>query len=325
MDNNTPMPWHENQWQQINSYKDKLPHALLLTGIAGLGKRQFSHKLAQQILCRDRLNHANACSSCRLIESSTNPDLLIKATAEGKQIVIEDIHEVRNFLQTTSHLGVGKVVVINDADKMNSSSANALLKILEEPPAGKYLILTSSSRSMILPTILSRCIKVNFPVPSLGEIQQWLQQQLAAGAANNDASNNLHPDDLLLAISGFSPIAILDLLQSGKAKLLRQLNQDLDKNGTAKVALYKDLELIEILDLLLWRAEKQISSIDIAAAVGEVTSSATSTNNSTKLNSLFALRSLLLEKRSMLLRKLNLNRELLLEECLLSVARVPAS
>lgn len=316
---NSPMPWHEQQWQQVDSYKDKLPHALLLTGIAGLGKRQFSHKLAQQVLCRDNLRHTDTnCVSCRLIESGTNPDLLIIDPAVGKQILIEEIHEVRNFLQMTSHLGKNKVVVINAADQMNPSSANALLKILEEPPAGKHLILTSSVRSMLLPTILSRCIKINFAVPELDAIQQWLKQELAS---QGNTPADLQVDDLLLAVSGFSPVAILDMLQSGKADLLHKFNQELDNpNGlhSAKLSAYKDLELMEILDLLLWRTEKQISHFAADDSQDEMQDESKPAN----LSALFALRSLLLDRRSMLLRKLNLNRELLLEECLLSISNV---
>ncbi len=308
----TTISWHAEQWRQIDSYKGNPPHALLLMGSAGLGKQQFAYKLAQKILCPSSLQHLDvedgtSCSSCRLIESSTNPDLLIVAadTAATKQILIEEIHEVRSFLQTTSHLGNGKLVIINNADKMNNSSANALLKVLEEPPSGKYLLLTSSSASTLLPTILSRCVKVQFLPPPMPSIKEWL-------AANySDADHKLLEDDLLFAINGFSPLAILAMLQNGKAQLLHQLNQDLDHPlsfTSAKLAAYKELDLVEILDLILWRTEKQIMRVFYDTPQGET-------------KPLFSLRSLLLARRSMLLRKLNLNRDLLLEECLLLMPR----
>ncbi len=324
----TSFPWHADQWRQIESYKDKLPHALLLTGTTGLGKSAFANKLAQRTLCPDGLNHqSRSCSSCRLIESGTNPDLLIvDSSSASKQILIEDIHEVRSFLQMTSHLGKGKVVVIHDADKMNSSAANALLKVLEEPPVGKYLILTSSATSMILPTILSRCVKIKFTPPSLPSIEQWFKQELSQlntknpnkdgkdlKDSNSGALDKLLQDDLLLSINNSSPLSILNMLQNGKAELLHRLNDDLNDQtnfNSTKFPAYKDLDLMEIMDLLLWRTEKQILSKFNQKQVDET-------------KPLFALRSLLLARRSMLMRKLNINRELLLEECLLAIPQIP--
>lgn len=320
---NLSMPWHTEQWRQISAYHSNPPHALLLMGTSGLGKSKFAHKLAQMILCPDGLNHTEQpCSSCRLIESDTNPDLLVVSSSSSNQILIENIHEVRDFLQMTSHLGKGKVVVISDADKMNSASANALLKVLEEPPAGKYLILTSSTRSGLLPTILSRCVKIKFLPPPLASIEKWLRQELQKKQElKNPATNDvdlvaeLLQDKLLLELNGFSPLTILSMLQNGKAQLLRRLNNELDNspNFTAsKFTAYKELELIEILDLLVWRTDKQITEHF-------------NQSSHTDAKALFALRSLLLSRRSMLLRKLNLNRELLLEEFSLAMPHISTS
>ena len=292
--------WHNKQWQEIYAYKE-IPHSLLFSGVAGLGKNEFALELGRKVLCRDSIKSDNLtcskdspCSSCRLLTSETNPDILILDPPPAKQIVVEDISSLRDFLLTSSHLGGAKVVIIPNIERMNLSAANASLKLLEEPPPNKYLLFTTSSKSLLLPTILSRCVKIQFVSPPPSEINEWLMEE------HKDLWDKVQDKDLLLSINHYAPLAIAKMLVSGKAELLSHLNSSLSGNEELNLNHYKDLDMMEILDLLIWRTEKWIKR--------------TSTGEERKVVPLFYARSWLLERREMLLRKINLSRELLLRE-----------
>lgn len=318
--------WHKAQWQQIDAYQDKMPHAFLLGGVAGLGKADFAIEMQRQILCRNSTptdkqvcSATQPCTSCRLIHSNTNPDVFLLDPPEGKQIVIEDIDGLRNFLFTSSHLGGAKVAVMLNATRMNLSATNALLKVLEEPPSGKYLILTTPVKNLLLPTILSRCIKVQFSAPPIVTTQQFLADQ---GTADYKEIIN---EELLFAINNFAPYAITAMLTSGKGELISKLNQELeatlstgkDPKDAIRMKDYQGLDILDIIDLLLWRTEQQTKSLVKLHPKNLSNQNNTSATQqmSQQFSYLFGLRSLLLNQRAMLLRKINPNRELLVQEC----------
>ncbi len=128
---------------------NKLHHAILLHGKKGIGKATFAKFFALEILEQNNANH---------------PDLLYIEKEEAKRdIVVDQIRKISNFVNQTSSISRNKFIIINAADDLNRNAANALLKMLEEPRANNFLILISHSPSKLLPTIKSRCqlIKVN--------------------------------------------------------------------------------------------------------------------------------------------------------------------
>ena len=144
-----------------------LHHAILITGIPGVGKKTLARALARSLLCENPASGdaCGECPACRKLERSVHPDVY-ELLPEGKFIKIEQVREIKKKLLFHPVLGEHRVFLIFEAQHMNRDAANALLKSLEEPPPGNYLILTSPDDRALLPTIVSRCQRIDLsPLP----------------------------------------------------------------------------------------------------------------------------------------------------------------
>jgi DNA polymerase-3 subunit delta' len=178
-----PFPWQQPQWQHLYRLHqaDRLPHALLFTGQAGLGKYLFALHFAKTLHCTPALQTGKACQHCRdclLVEAHTHPDLTcIVPEKTGKGIKIEQVRQfIEQSNQTTS--SPYKIIIIHPADSLLVAASNALLKNLEEPTSRTLFILITDKPGHLLPTIRSRCqlIRFNSPPTALGK--QWLREQI---------------------------------------------------------------------------------------------------------------------------------------------------
>jgi DNA polymerase III subunit delta' len=210
-------------------------HALLVQGAAGVGVLPFMLALAQAWLCETA--HATAarpcghCSSCRLATSRLHPDLLVLLPetlrlSEGwplsgdkpdegdgesgkarrkpsRQLRIDEVRGAIDWVQRTSARGHGKVVVLHPADAMNHAAASALLKTLEEPPAGTRILLSAADPEHLLPTVRSRCQHLRLPMPARDTALDWL------------AGHGVAEPDVLLAAVGGWPLAARALAEAG--------------------------------------------------------------------------------------------------------------
>lgn len=179
----------------------RIPGGLLFYGKEGSGKTKTAFEFAKGILCRENLPWGcGKCPSCKHVEEleeaffkgevedfkvykdkegkkqfvylmGEHPDLIV-VIPSGNYIKIDQVREVKNFAYVRPALSKRKVVIIDDAHTMTSQAANALLKVLEEPPADTTFILTTNRRSAILPTILSRTFQVEFKGFSLKEVME---------------------------------------------------------------------------------------------------------------------------------------------------------
>ncbi|NLR75359.1 DNA polymerase III subunit delta' [Leeia aquatica] len=187
-----PLPWHADAWQQLHLRRQRLPHALLMTGYAGIGKQQFAQALAASLLCEQVQTNGHACghcTACNWLAQGTHPDfrrigLAVEAAEEGEAnkrsgqwISIGQIRDLAEFVQLSSHRQGLRVVLLEAADRLNSYAANALLKTLEEPPERVMFLLVSDQLHRVLPTIRSRCQQVLLPMPEAQQARQWLQTQ----------------------------------------------------------------------------------------------------------------------------------------------------
>ena len=190
-------PWQKLPWAQLQSNHSRLPHALLLHGASGIGKYDFAKHLSQSLLCRqpDEYGHAcDLCSSCIWFKDEGHPDFRLltpeqdseteqedvasKKTKKKTQISVAQIRELSDFLGLSSHHSEGvRIILIHPAESLNIASANALLKMLEEPAAGVLFILVAHQLHRLLPTILSRCQKINLPAPTALQAQEWLNEK----------------------------------------------------------------------------------------------------------------------------------------------------
>lgn len=168
--------------------KGTIPHALLFTGIEGVGKRTVARIFAMACNCMDKgsgKKHSQnipdtsfevgpcfQCASCRKISSGNHPDIIV-IKPSGSYIRIDQIRSLRHTLSMKPYEAKQRVVIISEAHAMNPEAANALLKVLEEPPERTLLILTASA-SELLPTIVSRCQQIRFNPISREGMERFL-------------------------------------------------------------------------------------------------------------------------------------------------------
>lgn len=157
--------------------QDLLPHAFLFTGMEGVGKKLTALTLAKVVNCENGASGdcCDHCLSCRKAASGNHPDINI-IEREGPFIKIQQIRALKARLRFSPLEGRYRVTVINNAQNLKVEAANALLKVLEEPPADNLIILTAIETTALLPTIVSRCLHLPFQPLVAVEISAHLCQ-----------------------------------------------------------------------------------------------------------------------------------------------------
>jgi DNA polymerase III subunit delta' len=143
---------------------NRMHHAYLFTGPAGVGKRTTALAVAMALHCAERNgDFCGHCAECARIQARNHPDVReIEPMTGKKEISIQQIREMEKELHYRSFSGGRKIAIIDPATLLNHASQNALLKTLEEPPRDSLLILISPSAGALLPTLRSRCLRLNF-------------------------------------------------------------------------------------------------------------------------------------------------------------------
>ncbi len=214
-----PLPWQSGLWQGLieRHRKRRMPHALLLHGPAGCGKRHLVEALGRALFCLEPLDDGTACghcSSCRLTSVGNHSEwlrigLLERQSGEesrqSRQITVDQIREFNQQLGLTTRSNSYRLAVIDPAEKMNVSAANALLKTLEEPGAGNLLLLVCERPGHLPATIRSRCQQLACPPPSPAESLAWLDR----------VGIDRHSAEQLLALTGGAPLAAAMLAENG--------------------------------------------------------------------------------------------------------------
>ena len=159
----------------LKRYKsNNLPNSILIHGLSGIGKRTFLNKLVKNIL-NIEFKDSNVDHHLNLFKNNTHPNIkIIEKEIDSKtgkiktNITIDQIRRLKTFLNSTSIMqNSSKIVIVDSADYLNISSANSMLKILEEPKENTYIFLISNQISLLLPTIRSRCLKIKFNTHNL--------------------------------------------------------------------------------------------------------------------------------------------------------------
>jgi len=253
--------WNQPILDSLAARSARLPHALLVYGPRGIGKLALAERISQTILCESSgKKPCGSCDGCRWFLGGNHPDFrrvepeaLAKlppadpddeapAAKRSKQpsieIKIDQVRELADFLYVRSHRGAMRVALVHPAEDMNESASNALLKGLEEPPAGAMFILVSHRPAQLLPTIRSRCVALPVPIPPRDAALKWL-----SGQGIKDAER-------WLAYAGGAPLRALDYAAEGESlsRLLKapgpvEVREDLERLAEAlqKIALDRAL------------------------------------------------------------------------------------
>ena len=253
---NSIYPWQGEAWAQLQLLRQRMPHAILFHGAAGTGKADFIEAFAQALLCENVKpeGHAcGACASCGWFSQHNHPDYrrvrpealedeppegeegtdadtgkkAKSAKAPSKEIKIEQIRALSDFMNISTHRQGLRVVVLYPAEALNTPASNALLKTLEEPPPGTVFLLSSNSLDRLLPIILSRCRKFALPMPDSAQALAWLKEQGLADAEG------------WLLEQGGAPLAALAQSETGNRDELETLLQFLampNVDGALKTA-----------------------------------------------------------------------------------------
>ena len=261
-------PWLEPPWHRWRAMQRRQPHALLIHGPAGIGKRSLAEHIAQGLLCERSAEEGHpcgACNACRWFDDGNHPDFrllvpealqtTVESEIEGvdretgaksgkapsREIRIDQIRAMDAFFNVGTHRGGHRVVLLYPADALNAASANALLKTLEEPPAGCVFLVVTSCIDEVLPTIRSRCAKLFVGRPEGAAAAAWL------------ADHGVVDPEAALADAGGAPLPALDAvvdparpfrsslieaLASGRPIDPIALAEKCEKGGAANIALW---------------------------------------------------------------------------------------
>ncbi|TMP29034.1 DNA polymerase III subunit delta' [Pseudoalteromonas rubra] len=238
-------PWLEPVLSQLQtSYQQqRFHHAQLLYGMVGVGKLELAQSLAAALLCKQAgtsLYACGQCKSCLLLEADNHPDKLL-ITAETQSISVDAIRGLNEFIFHSAQQGGNKVVVIDGIEKLTESAANALLKTLEEPAKGRYLLLLCNDSARVAATVLSRCNKLNVGVFDGNAVESWLAQQGIHTSQFPWISNFMSQPLLLQKWSQMQQLNDIDYLWQSA----QRLGEGVDSDALTK-ALQADTSLIQV-------------------------------------------------------------------------------
>lgn len=207
------LPWLEPCKKDLARRLDagRLGHAPLIQGPAGTGKLALARWLVARILCLDPGDPepCRQCRACELLDKGVHPDLFQVDIPEDKQVIPVDlIRELIERMQLTPSVSAHRVGLIVAADAMNANAANALLKTLEEPAPGAWIVLRSDQPARLPATVRSRCQKLVVRPPQQSVAANWLEQACPDSPASHRQA--------ALALSGMAPLTARDMLAEGE-------------------------------------------------------------------------------------------------------------
>ncbi|MBN2643910.1 MAG: DNA polymerase III subunit delta' [Desulfuromonadaceae bacterium] len=294
----------------------RLAHAYLFSGTEGIGKRLMAMALVRMIFCQQQTG-CGSCVACRRIDSNNHPDLLF-LEPDGNQIKIDQVRAIQKELTFRPLEAAYRIILVDQAEKMNVAAANALLKTLEEPPDNTLLLLISAHPEQLLETIRSRCQHIPFSRLHPKEIKRVLVEQVDSNQdsevlttmAQGSLKKALGSDrdfyivrrrELFRQVSHLTPAAILPLF-----KLAEELSSDkdqLEEQVGLLISCYRDVFLLSAKG-----SESLVANVDLLPQLQTLAGKLSPEQATAKLNALLDCQYHL---------KRNVNRQLAMENLLI--------
>jgi len=160
--------------------RGRLAHAYLFAGPRGSGKEAMARTLAKALNCSEKEHDScDHCDSCRRVDEGVHPDVYwVRPESKSRRIQIEQMREFMKSVNLRSSMGGVKVGIVVDADCLGEEASNAFLKTLEEPPAQTVIVLLTTDPQRLLPTILSRCLRISFGPVTVEKASPWSERLL---------------------------------------------------------------------------------------------------------------------------------------------------
>lgn len=247
----------------------RLPHALLLAGPRDTGKIELATAFAASLLCLENQYPAcGECRSCQLFTSGAHPDCHVitfeehpKTGVLRKELVIDQVRKLISSMQLTNTISERKVALIYPVEAMNISTANALLKTLEEPPGEAALVLVSHDTARLPATIRSRCQNLQVRSPEFALALEWL--------CNDTGTDRTEAEAALLAAAG-SPLKARTMVlegSTGQYRLVMSTLQDLRSGKSNPAAAMA--ALAEVDPELLWSWISLLTAAELKRVIGD--------------------------------------------------------
>lgn len=251
---------------------NKVSHAYIINGEKGSGKKLLAGIFAQTLQCQAKgTEPCMQCQSCKQAVNLNQPDIIRVSHEKPNTISVEDIREQLNGdIMIKPYSSPYKIYIVDEAEKLSVQAQNALLKTIEEPPVYAVILLLTTNAGMLLPTIQSRCVKLDLkPVPS-DMVKNYLMEQLEIPEYRADictafAQGNVGKAKRLALSDSFGEMLehALHLVKYISDMEISDLIEDLKKINTYKMEINDYLDLLNVWyrDVLLFKATRDADSL----------------------------------------------------------------
>lgn len=250
----------------------KVSHAYMIRGPKGSGKKKIAEAFAMALQCEtNKTDACKECHSCKQALSINHPDIIYLQHEKPATIGVDDVRvQINDTVQIRPYSSNYKVYIIEDADKMTVQAQNAILKTIEEPPEYVVMILLTSNRDSLLPTILSRCVELRLRPVNGKLIKKYLMEELHVPDYKADicvafAQGNVGKAVKLVSSENFNELKD-DAVQLLKYINNLEINEIIDaiknvSNYKMDIEDYLDMIMIWYRDVLLFKATNRMDGI----------------------------------------------------------------
>jgi len=250
----------------------KVSHSYIINGEKGSGKKMLAGIFAQTLQCQAKgLEPCMECQSCKQAMSLNQPDIIRVTHEKPNSISVEDIRaQLNGDIMIRPYSSRYKIYIVDEAEKLTVQAQNALLKTIEEPPVYAVIILLTTNAGMLLPTIQSRCVKLELKPVSSDKVKKYLMEQLEIPEYRADictafAQGNIGKARRLALSESFAEMLehVLRLVKYISEMEITDLIDDLKRIDTYKMEIndYLDLLTVWYRDVLLFKATRDADSL----------------------------------------------------------------